>query len=393
MNTQINKTHWMAIGSLFMGVTCLIAAEFIPISLLTSIAQDLNITEGVAGQSVTVVGIFAVIASLTVASLFPTLDRRKLLLTLMGLLTFSNLIVAFAPNYFTLLLGRMILGLCVGGFWSMTSAVVLKIAKEDDVPKSFSIVYSGVSIATIIALPLGSYFGEMVGWRTIFIIAAVMSFLTFIWQFKALPTIEAEKSKGVRSLLSMLTVNWILIGMIATVLSYGCYHVVFTYLKPYLAQSLLLSSSTLSMVLFCFGIANCIGTMIAGLFLGKLFRKTMIAIHLILMTLALLLAVTSVNSNLNLLWVILWGLVFGFIPVCWSTWITRTLADKAEMLGGLSVAAIQLSIGLAAMVGGIIVDNISIHGIFMVSAGMALLCTLFIQMSFTSFFKQFNRRV
>lgn len=127
---QPTTTHWLAVYSLFLGVTGLIAAEFIPVSLLTPIAQDLNITEGMAGQSVTIVGILAVIASLTLSPLTKSINRRTILLLLSMLLVVSNLLIALAPNYLFFLFGRAILGLCVGGFWSMASAVALQLATK-----------------------------------------------------------------------------------------------------------------------------------------------------------------------------------------------------------------------------------------------------------------------
>lgn len=387
------RTHWSAIFSLFMGVTCLIAAEFIPVSLLTAIAEDLDITEGMAGQSVTVVGIFAVIASLSLSSLFPKTNRRNILLFLMVFLTLSNLLVAFAPNYSVLLIGRAILGICVGGFWSMTSAIILQLATQNNIPRAFSIVYAGVSVATIIALPLGSYFGNLLGWRSIFILSAIVSLLTLVWQFFALPSIQAQASSGFKEIFNLLKINWVLLGMIATVLSFGGYHVVFTYLKPFLEQSLLLDNRALTFILFMFGIANCTGTFVASLFLGKLFRSTMIIIHLSLMVIACLLLITSNQSLLNTVWVILWGFIFGFIPVAWSTWITRTLAEKAEFLGGLSVAAIQLSIGLAALFGGLIFDHFSMQGIFVVAIIATFICACFIHASFKTFYRVMGHNV
>ncbi|ORF07802.1 MFS transporter, partial [Snodgrassella alvi] len=107
-----STAYWGAIFSLFIGVTSLITAEFIPVSLLTPIAQDFNITEGQAGQSVTMVGIFAVVTSLVLAPMTQNINRRVVLLTFSILLVLSNLFIAVAPNYFIMLIGRALLGIC-----------------------------------------------------------------------------------------------------------------------------------------------------------------------------------------------------------------------------------------------------------------------------------------
>jgi predicted MFS family arabinose efflux permease len=156
-------SHWSAIFSLFMGVTSLISAEFIPISLLTHIAKTLHITAGVAGQTVTAVGIFDVITSLTLVPLTNKINRRLVLLTLSILLVIANILFAFTPNYIILLMGRSILGICVGGSWSIVSAITLQLVPAKDLSRTLSIIYAGVSVATIISLPLASYLGNLIG--------------------------------------------------------------------------------------------------------------------------------------------------------------------------------------------------------------------------------------
>ena len=368
-----------------MGVTSLIAAEFIPVSLLSPIAQELAITEGMAGQTVTVVGVFAVITSLLLAPLTRTIDRRHILLVFSALLVVSNLIVAMAPGFAILLAGRALLGICVGGFWSMASAVTLQLVPARDVPRALSIVYAGVSVAKILSLPLASYAGDLLGWRNVFYLTAIMGLATFVWQCVALPAMPARAGNNFTSMAALLRQGWVLAGIGGTLFSYGGYHVFFTYLRPFLEHSLALQSGTLAMVLLAFGVANCLGTFTAGFVLGRQFRGTMLVIHLVLVLVAIGLFCSSGLLGGNILLTVVWGFVFGFIPVGWSTWITRTLADKAEIVGGLSVAAIQFSIGLAAAIGGFTFDSIGISGIFIVAAGFLALAAFLIKTSFSLF--------
>ncbi len=116
---QTGNPRWSAVFSLFMGVMALIAAEFIPVSLLTPIARDLAVTEGMAGQTVTAVGVFAVLTSLLLAPLTGNIDRRRILLAFSAMLAASYMLIGIAPTYPIMLIGRAILGICVGGFWSL----------------------------------------------------------------------------------------------------------------------------------------------------------------------------------------------------------------------------------------------------------------------------------
>lgn len=384
-NIETSVAHWSAVFSLFAGVTSLIAAEFIPVSLLTPIASTLQISEGMAGQTVTAVGICSVISSLLLVPTTKIFDRRMVLLALSLLLIVSDVLVAMAPNYFILLIGRGLLGFCVGGFWSMASAVTIKLVPAKDITRALSIVYAGVSFATIISLPLASYLGSLIGWRNVFYASAILAVFSFIWQIISLPSLPPQKETSFKNMFGLLKEPWIALGIAATIFSFAGYHFFFTYLRPFLEHTLALSATRLSILLLLFGIANCLGTVVAGIFMKKMYRNTMILVHTVLLIFSVTFILYFESSWLSQTLVILWGFMFGFIPVGWSTWIVRTLANKSEMIGGLSVAAIQFSIGMAAAIGGSIYDHNGIKGVF-VSSSLAFLCAIFLMMiSFSCF--------
>lgn len=392
-NIETSVAHWSAVFSLFAGVTSLIAAEFIPVSLLTPIASTLQISEGMAGQTVTAVGICSVISSLLLVPATKMFDRRMVLLALSLLLIVSDVLVAMAPNYFILLIGRGLLGFCVGGFWSMASAVTIKLVPAKDITRALSIVYAGVSFATIISLPLASYLGYFIGWRNVFYASAILAVFSFIWQIISLPSLPPQKETSFKNMFGLLKEPWIALGIAATIFSFAGYHFFFTYLRPFLEHTLALSATRLSILLLLFGIANCLGTVVAGIFMKETYRNTMISVHVILLIFSVTFILYFESSWLSQILVILWGFMFGFIPVGWSTWIVRTLADKSEMIGGLSVAAIQFSIGMAAAIGGSIYDHNGIEGVF-VSSSFAFLCAIFLMMiSFALFTRVTGRKL
>jgi predicted MFS family arabinose efflux permease len=144
---------WAAVGALALGVFSLVTAEFLPASLLTPIAADFKISEGAAGQTVSATAIFALLSSLFVTAVIRNLDRRTLMLGFTILLLISNLIAAFAFNFPMLLIGRVLLGAALGGFWTMSAALTMRLVPEESVPRALSIIFSGVSAATIFAAP------------------------------------------------------------------------------------------------------------------------------------------------------------------------------------------------------------------------------------------------
>mgnify|MGYP006155322647 CR=1 FL=1 len=119
-------------------VFALIASEFMPVSLLTPIASDLGITEGMAGQGIAISGAFAVVTSLSLSALAGAMDRKKLLLVLTVLMGLSSTIVALAPNYLTYMVGRALIGVVIGGFWSMSAAMAIRLVPPSKVPKALA---------------------------------------------------------------------------------------------------------------------------------------------------------------------------------------------------------------------------------------------------------------
>lgn len=391
--SPLTKARWSAVFSLFMGVTCLISAEFIPVSLLTPIAAGLSISEGMAGQTVTAVGALAMITSLLLAPLSRRTDRRHILLILSALLIVSNLIVAFASSYPMLMLGRALLGICVGGFWSMASAVTIQLVPQKDIPRALSILYSGVSVATIISLPLASLLEENFGWRNVFLLSTVPGIISLIWQYAVLPSIPPRPGNDFRGMFALLKVRWALAGIAATIFAYGGYHSLFTYLRPFLEHGLSLTPGSLSTMLLAYGITNTAGTFCAGILLNRSFRATMMGMHAALAAIALVLFFLHGSIVVSIPLLLLWGFFFGMLCVGWTAWIALTLADKAEIAGGLSVAAIQFSIGTAAALGGNIYDASGMTGIFLTAAAILVGAIALAWTSFTLYYRSTGKKL
>lgn len=177
----ITRPNWSAVFSVAFCVACLIIVEFLPVSLLTPMAQDLGISEGVAGQSVTVTAFVAMFASLFITQTIQATDRRYVVILFAVLLTLSCLLVSFANSFSLLLIGRACLGLALGGFWAMSASLTMRLVPPRTVPKALSVIFGAVSIALVIAAPLGSFLGELIGWRNVFNAAAVMGVLCIFW--------------------------------------------------------------------------------------------------------------------------------------------------------------------------------------------------------------------
>ena len=363
---------WGAVVSMSLGVFGLVGAEFLPASLLTPIAADLGVTEGMAGQAVTATAAVALVTSLTIAVVARGLDRRLVLLDLSLLLILSNLLVAFAPNLPSLLAGRVLLGVALGGFWTLSAATMMRLVPERDVPRALAILFSGVSAATIFAAPMGSYLGDVAGWRAVFLCGAGIGVLVFLMQLVTLPSMPARGQSRFGTLGEVLARPSVGLGMVAILLVFTGHFAFFTYIRPFLETVSGVGVTGVSSILLGFGIASFLGNYLGGFLVERSMRATLAAMPLVMGTLALLLVSHGGNALTDAAMVALWGLAFGAVPVAWSTWITRVVPDEAETAGGLFVAAINFAIATGAAGGGVLFDLSGVGTVFLASGAVLL---------------------
>ncbi|WP_419058293.1 MFS transporter [Kluyvera georgiana] len=361
------KPAWRAVWSLGLGVFGLITAEFLPASLLTPMAASLGVSEGVAGQTVTATALVALVAGLLITSATKSIDRRWVLMFFTLLQIVSSLLVAFAPSLHVLLLGRLLLGVAIGGFWAMSTATTMRLVPASDVPKALSIIFAGVSIATVVAAPLGSFLGSLIGWRNVFILCVVPGALALLWQLWVLPSMRPDSGASLGTLFKVLRRPGMVGGLLATIFIFSGHFAFFTYLRPFLETVGQASVETISLILLGFGVANFVGTSIAGHLLARNLRLTLALVPLAMGILALMMVAFGHLALLDGLLVSLWGFAFGLVPVGWSTWLATTVPDEAESAGGLLVASIQLAISAGAAGGGLVFDLNGASGVFTAS--------------------------
>ncbi|ELV6175084.1 MFS transporter [Salmonella enterica] len=352
----VARPNWSAVFAVAFCVACLITVEFLPVSLLTPMAQDLGISEGVAGQSVTVTAFVAMFSSLFITQIIQATDRRYIVILFAVLLTASCLMVSFANSFTLLLLGRACLGLALGGFWAMSASLTMRLVPARTVPKALSVIFGAVSIALVIAAPLGV--------------------LCVIWVVKSLPSLPGEPSHQKQNMFSLLQRPGVMAGMIAIFMSFAGQFAFFTYIRPVYMNLAGFDVDGLTLVLLSFGIASFVGTSFSSYVLKRSVKLALAGAPLLLALSALTLIVWGSDKTVAAAIAIIWGLAFALVPVGWSTWITRSLADQAEKAGSIQVAVIQLANTCGAAVGGYALDNFGLLSPLALSGGLMLLTAL-----------------
>lgn len=368
------RSGWSAVWALTLCVSTLIASEFMPVSLLTPIASDLHVSEGAAGQAIAISGLFALLTSLALSTIIRGLDRRRVLLGLTVLMLVSGLIVAAAPNYLVLMIGRALIGVVIGGFWSMTTATVMRLVSEDQVPRALATLNGGNALATTIAAPLGSFLGQYIGWRGAFLIVVPLAAATFAWQWLTLPAMRSDRDEARRSTLGLLRDPAIRIGMLAVALMFAGQFMLFTYLRPFLERTTGMSVSLLSLALLVMGAAGLLGTTLIGRVIARGLTVPLVLAPIAMAGIALMLVALGGHALPTVILLGLWGLIGTALPVAWWTWLSRTLPDDAEAGGGLMVAIVQLAIMSGAAGGGLLFDTGG-HGLTFVTSAVILVAS------------------
>lgn len=367
------EAAWGAVLSMALCVAMLIASEFMPVSLLTPMAEGLGATEGQTGQAISISGLFAVAASTMITTAAGRLNRKWVLVALTAFMLLSLVLVAAAPNFAVLMIGRALLGICIGGFWSLATAVIMRLVPVGDVPRALALMYGGQAIAAAFAAPIGSYLGGVFGWRAVFWALTPIVAVNLVWHLIALPSLPARRRQDFRIMFDLLTRPYFLRGLIAAMLSWGSAYTMFTYLRPFLEQVTGVDVAVLSILLLVLGCAGFVGTWAAGRFLKGDVAPLLKLPALVMGACTLGLLAMGGSMIAAGLFLAIWGAMNTAISVIWMTWMSQNADDAPEAAGSLMVAAIQASILLGAVVGGLLLDGMTITATFAGSVVLAIL--------------------
>lgn len=364
---------WSAVGAMTLCVALLIASEFMPVSLLTPMARDLHATEGMAGQAISVSGLFAVVTSLLIASAAGRVDRRHVLIGLTATMLASLVLIALAPSFPLLMAARALLGITIGGFWSLSTATLIRLVPAESVPRAMGILYMGNAVATAFAAPLGSWLGGVIGWRGVFWLLVPFTVATLVWQWRSLPSMPATAAVPVGRVLALLNRRHVAFALLGVMLTFGGAFATFTYLRPFLEQYTQVTAAQLPLLLLGLGVAGFVGTRGATLLMQRHLDKLLVGLPL-----ALALVTLAMLAGGHAVWavglaMIAWGALNAAVPVAWFNWLAQSVRDEPEAGGGLMVAAIQLAIMLGAGFGGLLLDHFSIAATVVGGAVLLLL--------------------
>jgi predicted MFS family arabinose efflux permease len=363
---------WIGIGSLSIGAFALVTSEFLPVGLLPQIASDLGISTGEAGLMVTMPGFLAALAAPLSILLAGHVDRRRVLTLLLVLLVASNVVVGTASGIVQLLIGRVLLGVAVGSFWTIAGSLGPRLKPGPDGIRASALILSGVSIGTVARVPAGALIGDLFGWRVAFIAAALFAGAAVVTLLSLLPPIPAEKGSGLNEIPPLLRQRSSRLGLTAAVLMFVGQFAAYTYVAPFLSQRAGIAGGALSVLLLVNGAAGFCGNMAGGWLSGRNPRAAIIATSLLLGGSVLLLALTGTSPWAASLMVVVWGFGFGMLPISMQSLLFSTAPGRLEGMQALFTTVAQAAIGGGALLGAVIVDHVGLGGALITGSAAAL---------------------
>lgn len=364
------RRAWPALLTMFLGSFSLVTAEFLPPGVLTEVASDLGVTEGVVGLSVSVTAFTALLAAVGLSAVFPRQDRRSLLVALTVLAVVSNVVVALAPNIVLLLVARLLLGFAIGGYWSMSLVIATQLVPAERVGRAMMIVNSGTTVATVAGVPLGVVLSNVAGWRIVFIVAAALAVVAAVAVRVALPPITPTPGISWAAMGDAFRTRGVALGLISIVVLIGGHFAGFTYIRPALAERLDAESGVIAILLALFGFGGLIGNFVIGALVDRWLRVLLVAVPL-----AIGVGIAAIAAGvpaLGYVAAVVWGAAFGGILNVTQLWVTRALPGRVEAGGGLLVAGFQTAIILGSAIGGVGVDGIGLAPTYLVAAAAAI---------------------
>lgn len=357
-----SRATWFAVLSMAATSFALVSAEFMPAGLLTPMARDLGVSEGVAGQVVTATASVGAVTAILSNVLIGRLNRKTVLVGLSALAVGSNILAATATDFWVLLLGRAGLGVALSAFWALSVAVVARLVGANATGRGMAIVTLGVSLATIAAPSMGALISDWLGWRSAMAMTAGLAVFAMLMQWLSLPTLPATKSNSLADVFRLTRRRGIQIGMLAILLLMTGHFAGSVYVRPFLEQVTLLTTGPIALALLGFGVAAVIGNIAGGRMADANVRIALAVTAALMAFAAFALLLWGVHIGVAFGFAAVWGFAFGMAPVVLPTNLSRAAPDALEAAGSLMVTSFQVAITIGAVVGGFVLDTYGATG-------------------------------
>ncbi|WP_199837608.1 MFS transporter [Streptomyces sp. NRRL S-1521] len=362
-----------AVLAVTLGLFSIVTTEILPIGLLTSIGSDFAVSDGRAGLMMTMPGLLAAVSAPLVTVATARADRRLMLCAFMSVLTAANLLAAVATDYRLVLVSRIMVGVTIGGFWSIGVGLARRLVPPASAGRATAVVFSAVPLGSVLGVPAGTLIGDIAGWRTAFAVmaalsAAVLAMLLLV--MPPLPPLHATRLSVLRGVIGGGAARLALLLTFLVVLAhFGTY----TYVAPFLERVTHAGPALITVVLLVYGAAGIAGNFVGGALVTRRPHLTFGLAAAVIAAVTLLLPVLGRAQPGAVLLLVLWGLAYGAVPVASQAWFAKAAPDAPEAASVLFTASFQATMSLGALAGGVTVDHTSPSTLMVLGGVTALL--------------------
>ena len=353
-----SEGNWYAVITLSITAFILVTSEFLPIGVLNAIAQDLNVTVGTAGLVITLPGVMGAFAAPLISVWVKGMDRRYLLIGLTAVMVVANFITAYASTFELVLFSRFILGIAIGGFWATAIALSGRVAPSHlPIAKATAIVMAGVTLATVLGVPIGTWLSELYGWRTAFLMTAIIGAIILVSEYIFLPKLYPTSAIQYRDLPALFADPKARKGLVIILLIGLAHFSTYSYSAPFFKNIAGFNGSTISTLLLVYGASGFIGNAFAGYSSNINVRYTLAAVGLCLAIVFLGFPIYATHLIGAYILTAIWGFAFGAFPTTANIWMFLHAPQAVEKGMPLFVGIFQVMIALGALIGGFMVDH------------------------------------
>lgn len=361
---------WLAVVVLGISSFAIVTTELAPIGLLSPLANEFGTTEGIAGLIVTAYAWIAALSALLSAIFLGRLPRKPLLVGLMLILTVSSTIAGMSSEFSTLLMARMVGALAHGAFWAIVGSIGTQLVPAKKIGLATSIIFGGVSVASVLGVPLANLLTQLDGWRTAFNVISALSLVATLAIAGTVPRLTPSAPIRMDMISKILKNRTFQRIYLATACAIMAHFAAFTFIEPLLSHSLHVRITLISSLLLVFGVAGVVGNVISGKYIDR-YLKPLVLLSLGLMALSVF-AVGNlpVESSALLVAALLfgWGASVAIVFVGFQSWILREAGQAALPASAIYVSIFNAAIGAGALAGAIVLSVTSINSLMAIAA-------------------------
>ncbi|MFC9588840.1 MFS transporter [Streptomyces sp. NPDC056944] len=367
---------WLAVISVMLGIFSIVTTEILPIGLLTSIGSSFTVSDGMAGLMMTMPGFLAALSAPLVTVATGRIDRRVMLGAFILLLALANFLAAVASSYWLVLVSRVLVGVTIGGFWSIGAGLARQLVPAESVGRATSVIFSAVPLGSVLGVPLGTFIGDVAGWRTAFLVMGGFTLAVLALLLLVVPPLPAHQATRLDLLGGMFRSVHTRFALVMTFLVVLAHFGTYTYVTPFLEQVTQVSSGLITVYLLLYGAAGIVGNFLGGSTVGRYPRATFAAAAALIAGATLLLPVLGGSGGGAVALLVVWGVAYGAVPVCSQTWFAKASPDSPEASSVLFTASFQATISIGALVGGAVLDRSSPSTVMVLGGAAAVLMVL-----------------